>query len=171
MKRLVISRSILLSVIGRSSRNRRVHIPRCGANLRRASNPIFVFNSKFSIKKLRTLTRTKRILKSIKDKSNDQFYKERRPINGWISQKCCDKQSKSSQDKSMAPQKTHSLGGVIKSFLPLMYSFNLHVLLISIFHEFIVPVQFLKIHVFAQKIKVIVAEKLWKNDTFQEVLI
>jgi len=75
------------------------------------------------------------------------------------------------QHNCMAPQKAQRLDGVIKNLLPFMYRLNLHVLLINIFHGLIIPIQFLKIHVFAQKIQVTVAKKLTKNDTFQEALI
>ena len=108
--------------------------------------------------------------KEINKTSNDKRNEDVSPV-------CClqahdvNHHSKHYQYTSVAPKKTQRLDGVIKNFLPFLYCLNLHVLLIDIFHRFIVPIQFLKIHVFAQKIKVIVAEKLWKNDTFQEVLI
>lgn len=108
--------------------------------------------------------------KEINKTSNDKRNEDVSPV-------CClqvhdvNHHSKHYQYTSVAPKKTQRLDGVIKNFLPFLYCLNLHVLLIDIFHRFIVPIQFLKIHVFAQKIKVIVAEKLWRKDTFQEVLI
>jgi len=150
MKILIISRSILSRIIGRGSRRTRVNIPCCGTHFSRVHIPIIILHSKFSIKKLGTLTRAKRILKSIQPKSNDQFYTKCGPINGWVSQKGCNKQSKSSQHKSMAPQKSHGFDGVIKNLLPFMHCLNLHVLLIGIFYSLSISIQFLKIHVFRQ---------------------
>jgi len=170
MKNLVISRIILSAIIRRRSRSKRICIPRSRAYFSRIHAPI-VINFKNSIVRI-IITTGKLYLhfKEINKTSNDKRNEDVSPV-------CClqahdvNHHSKHYQYTSVAPKKAQRLDGVIKNFLPFLYCLNLHVLLINIFHEFIVPVQFLKIHVFAQKIKVIVAEKLWKNDTFQEVLI
>jgi hypothetical protein len=169
MKQLVISRIIFSAIIRGRSRSKRICIPRCRAYCSRI-HPI-VLDYRFSLKNLRSLAGTKRILKSIQSKSNNKLYEECRPINGWVSQKCCDKQTKSSQNKSMMPKKAYRLDGVIKHLLHFMHRFNLHVLLIDIFHKYIIPIQFLKIHVITQKMRVMNIEKLPKKHTFQEVLI
>ena len=170
MKNLVISRIILSAIIRRRSRSKRICIPRSRAYFSRIHAPI-VINFKNAIVRI-IITTGKLYLhfKEINKTSNDKRNEDVSPV-------CClqvhdvNHHSKHYQYTSVAPKKAQRLDGVIKNFLPFLYRLNLHVLLIDIFHIFSIPVQFLKIHVFAQKIKVIVAEKLWKNDTFQEVLI
>ena len=108
--------------------------------------------------------------KEINKTSNDKRNEDVSPVR-CVQIDNVDHHTEHAQYNCMAPQKTRGLDGVIKSLLPFMYGFNLHVLLIDIFHIFIISIQFLKINVFAQKIKVIVAKKLTKKDTFQEVLI
>ena len=88
--------------------------------------------------------------KEINKTSNDKRNEDVSPV-------CClqahdvNHHSKHYQYTSVAPKKTQRLDGVINNFLPFLYRLNLHVLLINIFHRFIVPIQFLKIHVFPQK--------------------
>ncbi len=109
-------------------------------------------------------------LKKINKTSNSKRNEDVSPV-------CClqahnvNHHTKHYQYTSMTPKKARRLDGVIKSPLHFVNGFNLHVLLINFFHKYIIPVQFLKIHVITQKIRAMNAEKLLEKDTFQEVLI
>ena len=104
--------------------------------------------------------------KEINKTSNDKRNEDVSPV-------CClqahnaNHHAKHYQYTRMAPQKAQRLDGVIKHLLHFVNGFNLHVLLIYIFHRYIIPVQFLKIHVITQKMRVMNIEKLPKNIHFR----
>ncbi len=88
--------------------------------------------------------------KEINKTSNDKRNEDVSPVR-CVQIDNVDHHAKHAQYNCMAPQKTYGLDGVIKNILPFMYSLNLHVLLIDIFHVFIIPIQFLKIYVFKRE--------------------
>ena len=150
MKQLVVS-WILADGIRRGSRKRRICIPSWRAKCSRVCKPgkmlplVFKHSIMMLARKFNLYFHFKEINKTSNSKRNEDVSPVCR-----LQAHDGNHHSKHYQHTSVAPKKAQRLDGVIKNLLPFLYRLNLHVLLIYIFYKFIIPIQFLKIHVFRQ---------------------